>query len=79
MFMNSFLREHDDYKLLIRSNLLLLHDLMKFCKQIIIAMNTSQWAFFDKILLVVINIETNCCENMLITCFASCLKMWNVI
>jgi hypothetical protein len=25
------------------------------------------------------NIETNCCENMLLTCFASCLEMWNVI
>jgi hypothetical protein len=25
------------------------------------------------------NIETNCCENMLITCFTSCLEVWNVI
>jgi hypothetical protein len=62
-----------------RSNLLFLHDLMRFCKRIIVAMNTSQWAFFDEILLVVMNIETNCCENMLITCFTSCLEMWNVI
>jgi hypothetical protein len=42
-------------------------------------MNTNQWAFSDRILLAVMNIETNCCENMLITCFASCLEMWYII
>jgi hypothetical protein len=26
-----------------------------------------------------VNIETNCCESMLITCFTSCLEMWDVI
>ncbi len=30
-------------------------------------------------MLVALNIKTNCCENMLITCFASCLEMWKVI
>ncbi len=42
-------------------------------------MSTSQWASFDEVLLAVVNIETNCCESMLITCFASCLEMWDVI
>ncbi len=28
---------------------------------------------------VTMNIKTNCCENMSITCFASCLEMWDVI
>jgi hypothetical protein len=74
-----FFREHDNYKLFARSNLLLLHDLMRFCKRITLAMNTNQWTFFDEILLAVMNIETNCCENMLITCFALCLEMWDVI
>jgi hypothetical protein len=52
---------------------------MRFCKRITVAMSTNQWAFSDEILLAIMNIETNCCENMLITCFASCLEMWNVI
>ncbi len=29
--------------------------------------------------MLAVNIETNCCENMLITCFAFCLEVWNVI
>jgi hypothetical protein len=52
---------------------------MRFCERVIVAMNTNQWTFFDEILLAVMNIETNCCESMLITCFASCLEMWDVI
>jgi hypothetical protein len=52
---------------------------MRFCERITVAMNTNQWASFNETLLAVMNIETNCCENMLITCFASCLEMWNVI
>ncbi len=52
---------------------------MRFCERVTIAMNTNQWAFSDEILLAVVNTETNCCESMLITCFASCLEMWDVI
>jgi hypothetical protein len=52
---------------------------MRFCERIIVAMNTSQWAFFDEILLAVVYIETSCCESMLITCFTSCFEMWDVI
>jgi hypothetical protein len=35
--------------------------------------------FSDENLFAAMNIKTNCCENMLITCFASCFEMWNVI
>ncbi len=63
----------------VRSNFFFLHDLMKFCKRIIVAMNTDQWASFDENLFAAVNIETNCCESMLMTCFASCLETWNVI
>jgi hypothetical protein len=52
---------------------------MRFCERVIIAISTNQWASSDEILLAVVNTETNCCENMLITCFASCLEMWDVI
>jgi hypothetical protein len=80
LFVNYFFfKKHDDYKFFARNNFFLLHDLMRFCKRITLAMNTSQWAFFNEILLVVMNVETNCCENILITCFTSCLEMWDVI
>ncbi len=29
--------------------------------------------------MLAVNAETVCCESMLITCFASCLEMWDVI
>ncbi len=43
-----------------RNNFLLLHDLMNFSEKIANAMNID---------------EAICCENILITCFASCLDM----
>jgi hypothetical protein len=51
-----------------RSNFSFLHDLMRFCKKI---------HYCDEYELI--NTEIVCCENMSITCFASCLEMWDVI
>jgi hypothetical protein len=63
IFISIFFENMTIISFLLAAIFLFLHDLMGFCERITVAMN----------------VETNCCENMLITCFASCFEMWNVI